>query len=189
MIIERLGVPGKAAAAAAEAGAALAQNSSSEVTLTGRPRSAACAPNRRPMDRPAEAFRPGRDRTRPTDPGALDVAEQASRPFPQPRKDGHRTFIEPHGAKNSGKRPGGAYLARAMSTDSDASAALAGLPHGDGSASRRLVGGVATLIVEASGLDAAARSRLERELDEAVAAVPGVAQVRIALTASQPQRT
>ncbi len=75
-----------------------------------------------------------------------------------------------------------------MSEQGDASAVLDGLPHGDRIRSRKLSGSVATLIVDATGLDAAERSALERELDEAAAAVPGVAQVRIALTASQPQR-
>jgi ATP-binding protein involved in chromosome partitioning len=76
-----------------------------------------------------------------------------------------------------------------MSEATDPSAALNDLPHGERIRSRRLAGGVATLIVDASGLDAAARSRLERELDEAASAVPGVSQVRVALTASQPHRT
>ena len=76
-----------------------------------------------------------------------------------------------------------------MSTGTDALAALNDLPHGERIRSRRLADGVATLIVDATGLDAAARSRLERELDEAASGVPGVDEVRIALTASQPHRT
>jgi ATP-binding protein involved in chromosome partitioning len=76
-----------------------------------------------------------------------------------------------------------------MSEEPDASAVLDDLPHGERIRSRRLTGGVATLIVDATGLDADARSTLERELDEAASAVPGVEEVRVALTASQPHRT
>ena len=55
--------------------------------------------------------------------------------------------------------------------------------------SRRLNEGVATLIVDATGLADADRKRLESELQTAVNALPGVNEVRIALTASQPHRT
>lgn len=55
--------------------------------------------------------------------------------------------------------------------------------------SRRLNDGVATLIVDASELDAADRARLEDDLESAAAAIPGVAQVRIAMTAAQLRRT
>jgi ATP-binding protein involved in chromosome partitioning len=49
--------------------------------------------------------------------------------------------------------------------------------------------GVATLIVDASGLRDADRSKLERELHDAASAIEGVDEVRIAMTASQPHRT
>jgi ATP-binding protein involved in chromosome partitioning len=55
--------------------------------------------------------------------------------------------------------------------------------------SRRLSEGVATLIVDATGLADAERRRLESELQTAANALPGVNEVRIALTASQPHRT
>ena len=55
--------------------------------------------------------------------------------------------------------------------------------------SRRLSEGVATLIVDATGLTDADRKRLEGELQAAASALPGVNEVRIALTASQPHRT
>jgi ATP-binding protein involved in chromosome partitioning len=55
--------------------------------------------------------------------------------------------------------------------------------------SRRLSDGVATLIVDATGLADAERKRLERELQDAASAISGVDEVRIALTASQPHRT
>jgi ATP-binding protein involved in chromosome partitioning len=55
--------------------------------------------------------------------------------------------------------------------------------------SRRLNDGVATLIVDATGLRDADRSKLERELHDAASAAEGVNEVRIAMTASQPHRT
>ena len=55
--------------------------------------------------------------------------------------------------------------------------------------SRRLNDGVATLIVDATGLRDADRSKLERELHDAASAAEGVSEVRIAMTASQPHRT
>ena len=55
--------------------------------------------------------------------------------------------------------------------------------------SRRLSEGVATLIVDATGLTDADRKRLENDLQAAANALPGVDEVRIALTASQPHRT
>ena len=55
--------------------------------------------------------------------------------------------------------------------------------------SRRLSDGVATLIVDATGLADADRKRLESELQAAARSLPGVDEVRIALTASQPHRT
>jgi ATP-binding protein involved in chromosome partitioning len=55
--------------------------------------------------------------------------------------------------------------------------------------SRRLNKGIATLVVDATGLDEAARAELEQSLRSAAEAAPGVEEVRIALTAAQPQRT
>ena len=55
--------------------------------------------------------------------------------------------------------------------------------------SRRLNDGVATLVVDATGLDEKARDALEAGLRSAAMASPGVSEVRIALTAAQPQRT
>ena len=49
--------------------------------------------------------------------------------------------------------------------------------------------GVATLIVDATGLGNEARSQLESELTNAAASVEGVGEVRVAMTASQPHRT
>ena len=55
--------------------------------------------------------------------------------------------------------------------------------------SRRLSGGVATVVADASGLDTAERAELERSLHAAALAVDGVTEARIALTAAQPSRT
>ena len=54
--------------------------------------------------------------------------------------------------------------------------------------SRRLADGVATIVADASGLGAAERDALERELRSAATAIAGVSEARIALTASQPAR-
>ena len=54
--------------------------------------------------------------------------------------------------------------------------------------SRRVNDGVATLIVDATGLGNAERSQLERELYQAASTAEGVNEVRIAMTASQPHR-
>jgi ATP-binding protein involved in chromosome partitioning len=53
----------------------------------------------------------------------------------------------------------------------------------------RLREGVASLIFDATGLDAAGRAGAERAIRAALVAVPGVADVRIAMTAEKTQRT
>jgi ATP-binding protein involved in chromosome partitioning len=55
--------------------------------------------------------------------------------------------------------------------------------------SRRLVGHIATIVADASGLDDNERTALEARLKEAALALPGVGEARIALTASKPGRT
>jgi ATP-binding protein involved in chromosome partitioning len=55
--------------------------------------------------------------------------------------------------------------------------------------SRRLTGTVASLVVDATGLDEAAQGALEQGLREAALAIPGVAEARIALTAAKKGRT
>jgi ATP-binding protein involved in chromosome partitioning len=72
---------------------------------------------------------------------------------------------------------------------SDQAEALAGLPHDERIRSRKLAGGVATLIVDASGLSAGDRARTEDELRSAVLGRGGVDEVRIAMTAAEPSRT
>ena len=54
--------------------------------------------------------------------------------------------------------------------------------------SRKLVGTIASLVVDVTGLDEPSRNALERDLRAAALALPGVDQARIALTASQPGR-
>ncbi|MEO5773941.1 MAG: Mrp/NBP35 family ATP-binding protein [Sphingomicrobium sp.] len=55
--------------------------------------------------------------------------------------------------------------------------------------SRRVVDGVATLVVDATGLDSDQSEDLEARLREAALNSPDVREVRVAMTASQPSRT
>ncbi|MEO6359102.1 MAG: Mrp/NBP35 family ATP-binding protein [Sphingomicrobium sp.] len=55
--------------------------------------------------------------------------------------------------------------------------------------SRRVADGVATIVVDATGLDADARAALEAEVRAMALKSPEVREVRVAMTASQPQRT
>ena len=71
----------------------------------------------------------------------------------------------------------------------EAEEALTQLPHDERIRSRKVVAGVATLIVEASGLSAAERETMEQELRSAVLARGGVTEVRVAMTAAEPSRT
>jgi ATP-binding protein involved in chromosome partitioning len=66
---------------------------------------------------------------------------------------------------------------------------LADLPNDERIRSRKVASGVATLIVDASGLRGAERAALEDELRSAVLSRPGIGEVRIAMTASEPSRT
>jgi ATP-binding protein involved in chromosome partitioning len=63
------------------------------------------------------------------------------------------------------------------------------LPHGDRIRSRKAAGGVATIIVDATGLSSAEAKQVEDEIRAAALAIEGIEQARIALTASQPHRT
>ena len=67
--------------------------------------------------------------------------------------------------------------------------ALAQLPHEERIRSRKLAAGVATLIVEATGLSAAERETVEEELRSAAMQLGGVEEVRVAMTAAEPSRT
>lgn len=52
----------------------------------------------------------------------------------------------------------------------------------------RFTDGVATIVADAGALGRSAAAQLQKELEQAVAAVPGVTEVRVALMASKPQR-
>jgi len=66
---------------------------------------------------------------------------------------------------------------------------LTGLPHDERIRSRKLAGGVATIIVDATGLSDSAAKAVEEEVRASALKVTGVAEARIAMTASQPHRT
>jgi ATP-binding protein involved in chromosome partitioning len=66
---------------------------------------------------------------------------------------------------------------------------LTDLPHEERIRSRKVAGGVATIIADATGLSEPDRHALEQELRAAALELPGVEDARVALTASQPHRT
>ena len=66
---------------------------------------------------------------------------------------------------------------------------LTDLPHDERIRSRKLAGGVATVIADATGLSKKESDTLERDLHSAALAVPGVTEARIAITAAQTART
>lgn len=66
---------------------------------------------------------------------------------------------------------------------------LTGLPHDERIRSRKLAGGVATIIADATGLSDPEREALEQELRTAALGIEGVNEARVALTAEQVSRT
>ena len=66
---------------------------------------------------------------------------------------------------------------------------LTDLPHDERIRSRKLAGGVATLIVDATGLGSTDRVRMEEELRSALLSRSDVSEARIAMTAAEPSRT
>jgi ATP-binding protein involved in chromosome partitioning len=66
---------------------------------------------------------------------------------------------------------------------------LTDLPHDERIRSRKLAGGVATIIADATGLSKKQGDALERELRDAALAMPGVTEARVAMTAAQTART
>jgi ATP-binding protein involved in chromosome partitioning len=66
---------------------------------------------------------------------------------------------------------------------------LTDLPHDERIRSRKLVGGVATIIADATGLTQSESKQLEEELRTAAMSLPNVSEARIAMTASQSART
>jgi ATP-binding protein involved in chromosome partitioning len=80
-------------------------------------------------------------------------------------------------------------MSRGMADLPDALTALDALPDANRIRSRKLAGGVATVIADATGLSEAERTAFENELKSAALEIDGVREARIALTASQPGRT
>lgn len=75
-----------------------------------------------------------------------------------------------------------------MTTD-EPLAMLDELPDADRIRSKRLVGQVATIVADASGLSDPERNALEGRLRAAAQSLPGVKEARVALTASRPGRS
>ena len=75
-----------------------------------------------------------------------------------------------------------------MPETKEAHSALDAHPEARRIRSRKVADGVATLIVDATGLGEAQRKTLERELHDAAMRIEGVREVRVAMTASQPHR-
>jgi ATP-binding protein involved in chromosome partitioning len=77
-----------------------------------------------------------------------------------------------------------------MTSPADLAAALSRLPHAAGRvAPPRVSGeGVASVILDVSGLDAAARDGLEQDVRAALTAVPGIREVRVVQTAEKAER-
>jgi ATP-binding protein involved in chromosome partitioning len=74
-----------------------------------------------------------------------------------------------------------------MADPTDPLAALDAVPGAERIRSRKQAGGIVTIVADATGLSADERKAFERELDQAARA-PGVTEVRVALTASEPAR-
>jgi ATP-binding protein involved in chromosome partitioning len=66
---------------------------------------------------------------------------------------------------------------------------LTGLPHEPRIRSRKLAKGIATIIVDATGLSARESKAVEEELRAAALTIEGVSEARIAMTAAQVART
>jgi ATP-binding protein involved in chromosome partitioning len=79
-------------------------------------------------------------------------------------------------------------MSPAMTDQPDPLSRLDAFPEAPRIRSRKLVGTIASLVVDATGLDEASRDALERDLRAAALAIPGIESARIALTASQPGR-
>jgi ATP-binding protein involved in chromosome partitioning len=87
--------------------------------------------------------------------------------------------------KNSGKRHRPSYVP----VMADVREELTNLSHDERIRSRKLTGGVATLIIDATGMAAAERTAMEQELRSALLERGGIDEVRIAMTAAEPSRT
>ena len=63
------------------------------------------------------------------------------------------------------------------------------LPHAERIRSFKVRDGVATVIADAGGLDAAGREAMERDIRAAAEKIEGVTEARVAMTSSDPKRT
>lgn len=88
--------------------------------------------------------------------------------------------------KNSGKATTSTYVPETMVTDS--AIELERLPHPTRIRSRRVKGGIAMIIADATGLGKRERDALEQDLRSAAEAVPGITRAKVALTVSEPAR-
>ena len=75
-----------------------------------------------------------------------------------------------------------------MAGSDDPLISLDSLPEAERIRSRRLVGTIASIVADATGMSERARTAFEGELRAAALAVPGVQEARVALTAAQPGR-
>ena len=100
--------------------------------------------------------------------------------------------------KNSGKRGCSAYLARMSEAKDPIAAALAAVPDPAGRGSladagrialTRLKDGIATIMLDATGLSAEQRAGLERQVRAKMIGLPGVLDTRIAMTAARRMTT
>ena len=66
---------------------------------------------------------------------------------------------------------------------------LTGLPHDERIRARKVANGVATIIVDATGLTESEAKKIEDEVRVAALQVPGVSEARVAMTAAQQART
>ena len=66
---------------------------------------------------------------------------------------------------------------------------LTGLPHDERIRARKVANGVATIIVDATGLTGSEAKKIEDEVRVAALQVPGVSEARVAMTAAQQART
>jgi len=76
-----------------------------------------------------------------------------------------------------------------MAEHPDQLSALDTLPEAERIRSRKLSGGIATIIADATGLADTERDLLEASIKQAALAIAGVTEARVAMTASQPGRT
>src|SRR5690349_13118855 len=65
---------------------------------------------------------------------------------------------------------------------------LTGLAHDERIRSRKLSNGIATIIVDATGLDAEESRQIEEEIRASALSIGGVTEARIAMTATQRAR-